>query len=67
VLPLVGYLSRDEQRRRLSTKVIYNCLRADDLPAGQLPKRSSFAHAWPQEIQERVRANWKRYGYREES
>jgi UbiD family decarboxylase len=62
VLPLVGFLSREEQRQRRTTKAIYNCLRPDD---GQLPKRSSFRHAWPLEIQQRVIASWQRYGYRE--
>jgi 4-hydroxy-3-polyprenylbenzoate decarboxylase len=63
VLPLVGYLTREERSERCSTKVIYNCLPQDELPAGQMPKRSSFAHAWPRDIQERVTANWERYGY----
>jgi 4-hydroxy-3-polyprenylbenzoate decarboxylase len=66
VLPLVGYLTPEERRRRRSTKVIYNCLPPDDLPAGQMPKRSSFGHAWPREMQEWVIANWERYGYRDQ-
>jgi 4-hydroxy-3-polyprenylbenzoate decarboxylase len=65
VLPLVGYLSRDEKRQRRSTKVIYNGLPADDVLPESLPKRSSFAHAWPRAIQERVVQNWQRYGYKD--
>jgi 4-hydroxy-3-polyprenylbenzoate decarboxylase len=65
ILPLVGYLSREERRQRRSTKVIYNALLPDGLSAEQLPKRSSFAHSWPREIQERVLEKWEEYGYRE--
>jgi 4-hydroxy-3-polyprenylbenzoate decarboxylase len=63
VLPLVGYLDKQERRDRRSTKALYNCLRPDHLTADELPKRSSFRHAWPREIQERVVENWHRYGY----
>ena len=62
VLPLVGYLSAQERRSRRSTKVIYNGL-PDDVPGEQRPSRSSFAHAWPREVQERVVRNWEEYGY----
>jgi 4-hydroxy-3-polyprenylbenzoate decarboxylase len=63
VLPLVGYLDKQERRNRRSTKAIYNCLRPDELCADELPKRSSFRHAWPRDIQERVIDSWRRYGY----
>jgi UbiD family decarboxylase len=61
VLPLVGFLSREEQQQRRTTKAIYNCLRPDELRS----KRSSFAHAWPLEVQRRVIENWRGYGYRD--
>lgn len=64
VLPLVGYLSPEERRSRRSTKVIYNGLPPDDMPPAHRPKRSSFAHAWPREIQERVIRSGKDNGYR---
>jgi UbiD family decarboxylase len=63
MLPLVAYLRPEERRQARGTKVIYNCLPPDDVPIAQLPRRSSFRHAWPAEIQERVIENWNRYGY----
>jgi 4-hydroxy-3-polyprenylbenzoate decarboxylase len=63
VLPLVAYLSPDERRRARCTKVICNGLPPDDLPAEEAPRRSSFRHLWPPEVQERVLRNWERYGY----
>jgi len=63
VLPLVAYLGPEERRQARTTKVVWNGLPADDLPAEQRPRRSSFRHLWPQEIQERVIRNWQQYGY----
>jgi 4-hydroxy-3-polyprenylbenzoate decarboxylase len=65
MLPLVAYLSPAERRQGRGTKVVYNGLPPDDVPADQLPRRSSFRFAWPREIQQRVIENWKRYGYAE--
>jgi hypothetical protein len=63
VLPLVAFLSPEERRAPRGTKVIYNCLPAEDYPADQAPRRSSFRYLWPKAIQEKVIANWRRYGY----
>jgi 4-hydroxy-3-polyprenylbenzoate decarboxylase len=63
VLPLVAYLGPEERQHARGTKVVYSCLSPDDLPAEQMPRRCSFRHLWPQEIQERVIRNWKRFGY----
>ena len=56
VLPLLAFLTTSERETRRSTKVIYHGLPLDDLPAEQLPRRSSFRHGVPPEIQEKVRA-----------
>jgi 4-hydroxy-3-polyprenylbenzoate decarboxylase len=62
VLPLVAFLDSEERKAARGTKVIYNCL----LPPQTTPAiRSSFRHAWPRELQEKVIANWSRYGYRD--
>jgi len=63
VLPLVAYLGPEERRNARTTKVVWNGLPADDLPAEQRPRRSSFRYLWPREIQERVIRNWQQYGY----
>jgi len=64
-LPLLAFLSAEEREARLSTKVIYHGLSPDDMPAEQLPRRSSFRHGVPPEIREKVLRDWQRYGYRE--
>jgi UbiD family decarboxylase len=63
VLPLVAFLDPEERKTARGTKVIYNCLPAADLPADQAPRRSSFRFLWPRAIQDKVVANWERYGY----
>ena len=63
VLPLVAFLSAAERNAARGAKVIYNCLSPEDCPPDQVPRRSSFRFLWPREIQEKVLANWKRYGF----
>jgi 4-hydroxy-3-polyprenylbenzoate decarboxylase len=63
VLPLVAYLEPDERRQARATKVIYCGLSPDGVPAAERPRRSSFRYLWPAEVQEKVIANWQRYGY----
>jgi UbiD family decarboxylase len=63
VLPLVAFLSPEERSAARGTKVIYNCLPAEDCPADQAPRRSSFRYLWPKEIQDKVVKNWRRYGF----
>jgi 4-hydroxy-3-polyprenylbenzoate decarboxylase len=65
MLPLVAYLNAAERQQARGTKAIYSCLPPDDVPVEQLPRRSSFRFLWPREIQERVIANWQRYGFAE--
>ncbi len=65
VLPLVAFLDPEERKAARGTKVVYNCLSPDGLPAEQRPRRSSFRHLWPREIQEKVIRDWQRYGYAE--
>jgi len=62
-LPLLAFLSAAERETRLSTKVIYHGLLLDGAPVEQLPRRSSFRHGVPPEIQEKVLRDWQRYGY----
>jgi 4-hydroxy-3-polyprenylbenzoate decarboxylase len=65
VLPLLTFLASSEREARRSTKVIYHGLPLDDLPAEQRPRRSSFRHGVPREIQDKVLRDWRRYGYRD--
>jgi len=63
VLPLVAFLSLEERKQRRTTKVIDHGLPLDDLPPEQLPRRSSFRYAVPEDVQQKVIQNWTRYGY----
>jgi len=65
VLPLVGYLTLEEQKKRRASKVVYLGLPLDDLPPEQLPQRASFRHGVPRELQDKILENWKSYGYRQ--
>jgi 4-hydroxy-3-polyprenylbenzoate decarboxylase len=64
MLPLVAFLDEEERRVARGTKVIYNCL-VPEGPPEQRARRSSFRYLWPAEIQQRVIANWRRYGFDE--
>jgi len=65
LLPLVAFLTDDERKAGRGARVIYNCLPSADCPPDRLPRRSSFRHLWPKEIQDKVTRNWKRYGFSE--
>lgn len=67
VLPLLAYLAEPERAARRSTKVIYHGLPLDDVPVEQLPRRSSFRHGVPPELQAKVLREWRSYGYRDDS
>ncbi len=60
--PLVAFLTSDEKMSFKTTKVIYNCLAPDNW-GDNLPRRVNFKRSWPQEIQEKVLKNWKKYGF----
>lgn len=60
--PLVAYIDNSEKAALRTTKVIYNCLDPEHLD-GKLPKRSSFAFAYPAELQNHVVSSWNAYGY----
>jgi 4-hydroxy-3-polyprenylbenzoate decarboxylase len=63
MLPLIAYLSPEERKKARGSKAIYSCLPPDDLPADEVPRRSSFRYAWPAEVQEKVVRRWAEYGY----
>ena len=65
LLPLVAFLTDEERKAGRGARVIYNCLPSADCPPDRLPRRSSFRHLWPKEIQDKVTQNWTRYGFSE--
>lgn len=60
---LAVYLDEQEIETYRAGKVIHNCLLADRFPEGARPVKGSFENGWPSEIQQRVLANWNRYGF----
>lgn len=65
LLPLVAFLTDEERKAGRGARIIYNCLPPADCPPGHLPRRSSFRHLWPKEIQDKVTRNWTQYGFSE--
>ncbi len=57
------FLDSKEKLSYKSTKSVYNCLSHDDWTPATKPRRTSFKHLWPAEIQQRVLQNWTTYGY----
>jgi UbiD family decarboxylase len=55
-VPLMACLSTADRVSRRTTKVVYNCLFADQTDT--IPRRSSFRYAYPPAIQRRVLAHW---------
>jgi len=62
--PLVAFLESAEKMSGKTTKVVYNCLPPEDW-GDRLPVRTGFRWNYPAEIQQRVIANWKAYGFRD--
>ena len=60
--PLVAFLDESEKMSMHTTKVLYNCLPPDRW-GGKLPLRSSFNGVYPQQVQQKVLANWESYGF----
>jgi UbiD family decarboxylase len=62
--PLIAYLGSSEKLSATTTKIVYNGLPPDEL-GDALPVRSSFRHAYPAEIVQRVLSRWHSYGFAE--
>lgn len=60
--PLIAFLTKDEKYSFNTTKVVYDGLAPDEW-GERLPKRTSFAYNYSQELQERVVRNWHLYGF----
>jgi len=60
--PLVAFLESSEKTAGRTTKVVYNCLPPEDW-GDRLPLRTSFARNYPQDLQDKVIANWTAYGF----
>jgi phenylphosphate carboxylase alpha subunit len=63
--PLYPFLSAAERKKSVGPKVLFDCtfpLDWDEL--SEVPKLVSFKTVYPQEIQDKVIANWEKYGFK---
>lgn len=61
--PLNPYASPEERKWSRGAKVLFDCTFPLDWPKSDLPIKVDFNTVYPKEIQEKVLANWKNYGY----
>ena len=63
IFPLVAYLSPEEKKSAVSTRVISNCLTPfHSWPEERRPVEASF-RGYPKELQQKVLDNWEEYGF----
>jgi phenylphosphate carboxylase alpha subunit len=63
--PLNPYASPAERKMSRGAKVVFDCTFPLDWPKSDLPIKVAFGTMYPKEIQEKVLANWKNYGYQD--
>lgn len=63
--PLNPFASPEERLYGRAPKVIFDCIFPPEWPKAMVPIKVSFDNVYPKEIQEKVLANWKNYGFKE--
>lgn len=63
VFPLSPYLSKEEKTARTSPTIIYDCTWPNEWQEDFIPKKVSIETLWPKDIQEKIKKNWKEYGF----
>jgi 4-hydroxy-3-polyprenylbenzoate decarboxylase len=63
--PLNPFATPEERRFGVAPKAVFDCTFPLDWPAGDVPIRVSFDNVYPKEIQEKVLANWTKYGFKD--
>jgi len=63
--PLNPFATPAERRLGVAGKVIFDCTFPLDWSASDVPIKVSFDNVYPKEIQEKVLAKWKTYGFKE--
>jgi len=61
--PTAGWATKAERARGSAPAVIYDCTWKDHWPKEEIPVRITFENSFPQEIQDKVVANWEKYGF----
>jgi 4-hydroxy-3-polyprenylbenzoate decarboxylase len=62
-VPLTPYLNKQERRLGRGASVLFDCTWPLEWDKDELPTKSSFDSIFPKEIQEKVLANWRGYGF----
>ncbi|MDP2916842.1 MAG: UbiD family decarboxylase [Dehalococcoidia bacterium] len=64
--PLMPYQNVEERRHAKGSLILYDCTWPTDWPVETaVPPKMSFNCAFPKHIQERVLANWRKYGFKD--
>jgi 4-hydroxy-3-polyprenylbenzoate decarboxylase len=63
--PLNPFATPAERRLGVAPKVLFDCTFPLDWSAAEVPIKVSFNNVYPKEIQEKVLANWKNYGFKD--
>jgi len=63
VISIAPWLSVQEQKRKLGAKVYFDCTWPLDWDPEDVPKRISFAQAYPKDIQDKALDLWHRHGF----
>jgi 4-hydroxy-3-polyprenylbenzoate decarboxylase len=62
-MALNPWANEHEQEFRMGAKVYFDCTWPLDWDPLKIPKRISFAEAYPLEVQEEALTKWHKYGY----
>jgi 4-hydroxy-3-polyprenylbenzoate decarboxylase len=57
------FLDPEEKFSYHATKTIHNCLLADRFAADERPVAADLENGWPRDIVDRVKTNWRAYGF----
>jgi 4-hydroxy-3-polyprenylbenzoate decarboxylase len=60
---LLPFLNQHEREYQMGAKVYFDCTWPRDWAPSDVPKKVSFADAYPLEIQQKALAKWRKYGY----
>ncbi|MFC2019316.1 UbiD family decarboxylase [Chloroflexota bacterium] len=63
VLSFLPWLSNSEKKSGLGGKVYFDCTWPQDWDPMDIPRKSSFTSIYPQDIQGKALAKWRKYGY----
>ncbi|MDP2917190.1 MAG: UbiD family decarboxylase [Dehalococcoidia bacterium] len=61
--PLIPWLNNYEREFRIGARVYFDCTWPIDWKPADIPKRMSFAEAYPEDVKKKALAIWEKYGY----